>query len=55
MSVQLAGFGDEILSVDKISWNSPVVKSLLDSEVEDVIELKTPTGEEKIEILEIKF
>ena len=53
--VQLVGFDEADLAAGKICWNSPVAKSLLKSEVGDVVELQTPTGIEKVEVIKITY
>ncbi len=38
-----------------ISWNSPIGKALLQSRVGDTVTVKTPKGEEDLEILRIEY
>ncbi len=38
-----------------ISWVSPIAKALLNRQVGDYVQLKTPKGEEDVEILEIQY
>lgn len=54
-TVKLVGIDEADLKKGSISWNSPVAKSLLKSEVGDTVRLKTPAGEEEVEIIEIKY
>jgi transcription elongation factor GreB len=39
----------------KVSWLSPVAKALLNSRVGDVVTLRTPKGEEELEVLQIEY
>lgn len=55
LTVQLVGVDEADLAAGKISWNSPVAKSLMKSEVGDIVELRMPVGKEKVEILAIVY
>ena len=47
---------DEIdLSKSKISWKSPIGKSLLGKEEGDLVEIKTPSGDRELEIVSIEY
>ncbi len=39
----------------KISWISPVARALMKSGVGDVVTVRTPSGEDELEILEISY
>ncbi len=39
----------------KISWVSPVARALMKCQVGDVITLKTPAGEDELEVLAIRY
>ena len=39
----------------KVSWPSPVAKALLKAREGDTVTLRTPSGEERLEILEVKY
>jgi transcription elongation factor GreB len=39
----------------KVSWISPVAKALLKARAGDTVSLRTPSGEEKLEILEVRY
>lgn len=54
-TVKLVGFDEADLNKNKISWISPVAKNLLKARVGDVIEFRTPSGTEILEVLEIKY
>ena len=38
-----------------VSWNSPIGKALLQTKVGDVVLVKTPKGEDEIEVLKIEY
>ncbi|MCO4753642.1 MAG: transcription elongation factor GreB [Bacteriovoracaceae bacterium] len=47
---------DEIeLEKSKVSWKSPIGKSLLGKEEGDIIEVKTPNGIKELEVIEISY
>ena len=47
---------DEIdLSKSKVSWKSPIGKSLLGKEEGDLVEIKTPSGDRELEIVSIEY
>ncbi len=47
---------DEIdLNHGWISWASPMAKALLNSKVGDIVQLRTPVGEEELEILHVSY
>jgi transcription elongation factor GreB len=54
-TVKLVGFDEADLNKNKISWISPVAKSLLKARVGDVVEFRTPSGTESLEVLAIKY
>src|SRR3954471_1380139 len=39
----------------KVSWISPIAKALLKARVGDTVTLRTPGGEERLEILDVKY
>jgi transcription elongation factor GreB len=39
----------------KVSWISPIAKALLKAREGDTVTLRTPAGEDKVEILEVKY
>lgn len=55
MTIKLVGIDEADLAKNKISWTSPVAKALLKSEVGNVVNLHTPAGDEKVEVLEIHY
>lgn len=52
---QIVGVDESNPSEGKISWISPLAKALIGSKVGDVVTLKTPKGEQDIEILSISL
>lgn len=55
MTVKIVGIDEANLAEGKISWISPVAKSLLKSGVGDTVLLHTPKGKMKVEILEVSY
>ena len=55
MTVKIVGIDEADLAKGKISWISPVAKALMKAEVGDVVELQTPAGVERVEILGIGY
>jgi transcription elongation factor GreB len=53
--VTLVGIDEANLEEGKISWISPVAKALMKSRAGDMVELRTPAGVEKIEILTVGY
>jgi len=53
--VKIVGFDEADLNKGKISWISPVAKSLLKSQVGDKVKLNIPDGVEVLEVLEIRY
>ena len=51
----LVGLDEAELSQGKISWLSPIAKALLKARVGDVIEVRTPSGVDTIEIVSIRY
>lgn len=52
---QIVGVDETDVRNGKISWISPLARSLLNSRVGDVVTLRTPKGEEDLEILAIRY
>jgi len=53
--VKIVGVDEADMSQGKISWMSPVAKSLLKSQVGDVVELRTPSGVLSLQVLAIHY
>ncbi len=54
-TVKIVGIDEADIAKNKISWISPVAKALMKAEVDDIVTLRTPNGEEKLTILAIKY
>lgn len=54
-SVSIVGVDEADAGAGKISWVSPMARALLQAKVGDVVSLRTPKGEEELEILEIRY
>jgi len=53
--VTIVGIDEADLNSGKISWLSPVARALMKTRVGDVIEFRTPSGTETIEVLSIAY
>lgn len=54
-TVKLVGVDEANLDLGKINWLTPVARALMKSRVGDTIDLKTSSGVETIEVLEISY
>jgi len=54
-SVTIVGIDEADLANGKISWLSPVARALMKAYVGDVIDFRTPSGRETIEVLSIRY
>lgn len=54
-TVTLVGVDEADLESGKINWQSPVARALMKSEVGDVVEVRTESGAEMLEVLAIKY
>jgi transcription elongation factor GreB len=52
---KIVGIDETDAKQGKVSWISPIGKALLQSAADDVIVLKTPKGEEELEIVQIRY
>lgn len=52
---QIVGEDEIDLKRQRISWKSPLAKSILGKKVEDEVKLQKPTGEEFLTILHIEY
>jgi transcription elongation factor GreB len=52
---RIVGIDETDVSRGEISWISPMARALLNSRKGDVVTLKTPRGDEELEILEIRY
>jgi transcription elongation factor GreB len=54
-TVTIVGLDEADLSLGKISWLSPVAKALMKARVDDVIEFRSPSGIDTLEVLSIHY
>jgi transcription elongation factor GreB len=54
-TVSIVGTDEVDPARGRVSWVSPVARALLKSREGDVVTLKTPAGEERLEVLEIRY
>jgi transcription elongation factor GreB len=54
-TVQLVGADEADASIGKINWQSPLARALFKAGVGDSVVLRTPSGEEVIEVLSIRY
>jgi transcription elongation factor GreB len=52
---RIVGIDETDVKAGKVSWVSPIAKALLNGKVGDTVALKTPRGEEELEILRIAY
>lgn len=54
-TVTLVGLDEADAAQDKISWQAPLAKALLKAKAGDTVTLRTPAGQEQIEVLSIRY
>ncbi len=54
-TVTLVGVDEAELSEGKISWISPIARALLKAHVGDTVDVRTPAGTERLEIVSIRY
>jgi transcription elongation factor GreB len=54
-TVTIVGVDEVDPAHGKVSWISPIAKAVLKCREGDIVTLRTPAGEEKLEILEIRY
>lgn len=54
-TVTIVGIDEADLDHGQVSWISPIARALLKAHEGDVVPLRTPTGVEQIEVLEIRY
>lgn len=52
---KIVGIDETDAKAGKVSWRSPIGQALLQSSEGDVVTLKTPRGDEELEILSVKY
>jgi transcription elongation factor GreB len=53
--VTIVGIDEADLASGKISWLSPVARALMKAHVGDVIDFRTPSGPDTLEVLSIAY
>lgn len=51
----IVGLDEVDLSRGRVSWVSPIAKALIKAREGDVVALRTPGGDEALEILDVKY
>lgn len=54
-TVTIVGIDEADLDRGCVSWISPIARALLKAHEGDVVELRTPTGSEPLEVVEIRY
>jgi transcription elongation factor GreB len=54
-TVTIVGIDEADLDEGRVSWISPIARALMKAHEGDVVELRTPTGNEPIEVVEIRY
>ncbi|MGH6858398.1 MAG: transcription elongation factor GreB [Methylocella sp.] len=54
-TVRIVGIDEARLERNEVSWISPVAKALLKAEEGDLVDVRTPKGNERLEILRISY
>ena len=54
-TVRIVGIDEADLVQGKVSFLSPIAKALMKAGVGDVVTLRTPAGDEKIEVIDIRY
>ena len=52
---RIVGIDESEPAVGKVSWISPLAKTLMGARVGDGVTLRTPKGEEELEVLDVRF
>ncbi|WP_036260078.1 transcription elongation factor GreB [Methylocapsa aurea] len=54
-TLRIVGIDEARSEFNEVSWISPIAKALLKSEAGDIVEVRTPKGVERIEILKVAY
>jgi len=54
-TIRIVGVDEARLELGEVSWVSPIARALLKSREGDVVKVRTPTGPEEIEVVEIEY
>lgn len=52
---RIVGVDETEIKAGKVSWRSPIGQALLQASVGDVVVLKTPKGEEELELIKLEY
>lgn len=52
---RIVGIDEADIARGRISWTSPLARSLLDGKAGDLIKVDTPAGEQELEIIEVRY
>ncbi|GGF14438.1 transcription elongation factor GreB [Aliidongia dinghuensis] len=55
LTVTLVGIDEADMERGQISWISPVARALMKAKVGDLVEVRTPAGSERLEVLDIEY
>ncbi len=54
-SVTIVGIDEVDAAKGKVSWISPIAKALLKAREGDLVKLRTPAGEERLQVLQVEY
>ncbi|MRS98752.1 transcription elongation factor GreB [Ralstonia pickettii] len=54
-TITIVGMDEVDLDIGHVSWISPIARALIKAREGDTVQLRTPTGVEQIDILEVKY
>jgi transcription elongation factor GreB len=54
-TVTIVGIDEADLSRGQVSWVSPIARALIKAREGDIVDLRTPSGPERIEVLAIAY
>jgi transcription elongation factor GreB len=52
---RIVGIDEAEIEHGRISWTSPLARSLLDGKAGDVVKVSTPAGEQELEIVQVRY
>jgi transcription elongation factor GreB len=52
---RIVGIDEANPKIGDVSWISPIARALLNAQVGDVVQLRSPKGEEDLEVLKVEF
>ena len=55
MTVTIVGVDEADFEKGLVSWISPIARALLKAQEGDMVEIRTPSGKERIEVIEIRY